>query len=236
VIVTVYHRPSNLLLLAGAPQLASWERAGHASQQRLARFLAEVESLAAPMLAASNQPLALELVVGVRLDTALDVGGRDLDNYLFPIIQHLGASRFVAVFGRKVHGPSGLAIGPAQPDQTSPTPQFTIRLTGSYTQPLWKQNMRERLHAAGVAPTARGPLAMDIAIGTGVGRNWANLWKPLIDSLGPILGEDPARPFHPRDDRITRLGLHHHTDPGLVHDVEVTLWWAPSATDEPSTG
>jgi len=41
-----------------------------------------------------------------------------------------------------------------------------------------------------------GPAGLTIALTTGPGRNWASLWKPLIDAFGPVLGEDPARPFH----------------------------------------
>lgn len=41
-----------------------------------------------------------------------------------------------------------------------------------------------------------GPVSMDIALTTGPNRNWANLWKPVIDSFGPVVGEDPARSFH----------------------------------------
>ena len=40
---------------------------------------------------------------------------------------------------------------------------------------------------------------MTIGITTGPGRNWANIWKPLIDAFGPVLGENPERPFHPNE-------------------------------------
>jgi hypothetical protein len=96
----------------------------------------------------------------------LDAGGRDLDNYLFPVIQRLVATRFVAVFGRKVHGASTLAIGRAVPVEEAVPPQFTMRLTGSYTEQRWKHLLRERLRRAAVAPAPDGPLAADIAITT----------------------------------------------------------------------
>jgi hypothetical protein len=70
-----------------------------------------------------------------------------------------------------------------------------------------------------------GPVAMNIAVTTGPGRNWASLWKPLIDSLGPVLGEDPRRPFNPHDDRILNLGLHHHINTGIGYDVIIDAWW-----------
>ena len=42
-------------------------------------------------------------------------GGHDLDNYLFPVAQRLGPERVAAIFGRKICGPSSLAVGLAQP-------------------------------------------------------------------------------------------------------------------------
>lgn len=66
---------------------------------------------------------------------------------------------------------------------------------------------------------------MTVGITTGPGRNWANIWKSLIDAFGPVLGENPERPFHPNDDRITSLGLHHNVNAAIGHDVIITAWW-----------
>jgi hypothetical protein len=38
-------------------------------------------------------------------------------------------------------------------------------------------------------------------------------------------GEDPTRPFHPHDDRVVSLGLHHTIDTGIAHDVIIDAWW-----------
>jgi hypothetical protein len=70
-----------------------------------------------------------------------------------------------------------------------------------------------------------GPVALRISLKTGPGRNWARLWKPLIDAFGPVLGEDPTRPFHPHDDRIVSLGLRHTVDTGIAHDVIIDARW-----------
>jgi len=102
---------------------------------------------------------------------------------------------------------------------------FTARLAGSYTRPEWKSTLRGRLLQAGVIPAPPGPVAMDIALTTGPGRNWASLWKPLLDALGPILGEHSDRPFHPLDDRIVSLGLHHDIVTNIGHDVIIAAWW-----------
>jgi hypothetical protein len=114
------------------PQLASWDRAGHPSQMTLARFLPHVAAVAGPVLARASSRAAAELIVGFSDGVSLTDGGHDLDNYLFPVAQRLGPERVAAIFGRKVHGPSSLPAGPAQPDTAGATPQFSTRMAGSY--------------------------------------------------------------------------------------------------------
>jgi hypothetical protein len=184
-----------------------------------------VDAIAGPVLATVSGPVAAELIVGFSDGISLVDGGHDLDNYLFPVAQRLGPQRVAAIFGRKIHGPSSLAIGPAQPDTAKAAiPQFSTRMAGSYQRTGWKQQLYDRLavQAAAIDP---GPAGLTIALTTGPGRNWASLWKPLIDALGPVLGEDPTRPFHPHDDRIVSLGLHHTIDTGIAHDVIIDAWW-----------
>jgi hypothetical protein len=168
--------------------------------------------------------LAVELTVGLPGQLSLTGGGRDLDNYLFPLAQRLGPARIAAMFGRKVHGPSSLAVGQAKPDHET-APQFSARIAGSYVRREWKTTLRDRLLQTQDAVPGTGPIGMAIGITTGPSRNWANIWKPLIDAFGPVLGEDPERPFHPNDDRITNLGLHHHVNTVIGHDVIITASW-----------
>jgi hypothetical protein len=220
---TVYRRPVGVLRHSVKPQLASGERAGHPSQVKLGRFLAHVDAIAGPVLARVSGRVAAELIVGFSDGVSLTDGGHDLDNYLFPVAQRLGPERVAAIFGRKIHGPSSLAVGPARPDTAGATPQFSARMAGSDERKEWKQDLRDRLavQAAAVDP---GPVGVTIALTTGPARNWASLWKPLIDAFGPVLGEDPTRPFHSRDDRIVSLGLHHTIDTGIGHDVIIDAW------------
>jgi hypothetical protein len=221
----VYRRPVGVMRQSVKPQLASWERAGHPSQVKLRRFLAHVDDIAGPVLAAAGGRVAAELIVGFSDGESLIGGGHDLDNYLFPVAQRLGPQRVAAIFGRKIHGPSSLAVGAAQPDTATVTPQFSARLAGSCERREWKQELHDRLAARAVTIDP-GPAELTIALTTGPGRNWASLWKPLIDAFGPVLGEDPARPFHRHDDRVVSLGLHHTIDTAIAHDVIIDAWWA----------
>jgi hypothetical protein len=220
----VYRRPVGAMRQSVKPQLASWDRAGHPSQVKLARFLAHVDAIAGPVLATVRGQVAVELIVGFPDGVCLIDGGHDLDNYLFPVAQRLGPQRVAAIFGRKIHGPSSLAVGPAQPGTAGAAPQFSARMAGSYQRKQWKQKLHDRL-AVQAAMIDPGPAGLTIALRTGPGRNWASLWKPLIDAFGPVLGEDPARPFHPYDGRIVGLGLHHTIDTRIAHDVIIDAWW-----------
>ena len=220
----VYRRPVGVLRHSVKPQLASRERAGHPSQVKLARFLAHVDAIAGPVLARVNGRVAAELIVGFGGGVSLTDGGHDLDDYLVPVAQRLGPQRVAAIFGRKIHGPSSLAVGPAQVAPAGAAPQFSARMAGSYERKEWKQRLHDRL-AVQAAPIDPGPAGLTIALTTGPGRNWASLCKPVIDAFGPVLGEDPTRPFRPHDDRIVSLALHHAIDTGIAHDVIIDAWW-----------
>jgi hypothetical protein len=106
-------------------------------------------------------------------------------------------------------------------------------LTASSATGAWKQQL-----AAGLAASTNlwvlppGPVAIHIAFRVGPHRNWATLWKPAIDALGGVLGVDnPTKPFAPRDDRITELGLQHSIDPSLGHAVQIDVWWRPAGNE-----
>ncbi len=230
----LYRRPAGVMRQSVKPQPASRDRAGHPSQVKLARFLAHVDALAGPVLATVSGRVAAELIVGFSDGACLIGGGHDLDNYLFPVAQRLGPERVAAIFGRKICGPSSLAVGPAQPDTAWASPQFSACMAGSAERREWKQKLHDRL-AVQAATIDPGPVGLKIALTTGPGRNWASLWRPLIDAFGPVLGEDPARPFHPNDDRIVSLGLHHTIDTGIADDVIIHAWWTRLEPTPPRT-
>ena len=93
----------------------------------------------------------------------------------------------------------------------------------------WKQQINRACAAAG--PTLPpGPVALTIEFTVSPARNWATLWKPAIDALGPLLGvrDFVRRPYTPNDDQIVDLGLHRVVDPTVGWDVGLTYWWAPT--------
>src|SRR5260370_24940320 len=202
----MYRRPVGVMRQSVKPQLASWDRAGHPSQVKLARFLAHVDAIAGPVLATVSSRVAAELIVGFSDGGLLIDSGHDLDNYLFPVAQRLGPQRVAAIFGRKIHGRASGAVGPAQPDTAGASPQFSTRMAGSYERTQWKQKLHDRLSAQ-AATIDPGPAGLTIALTTGPGRNWASLWKPLIDAFRPVLGQDPTRPLPPHADPIATLAL-----------------------------
>ncbi len=226
-----YRRPGTPSVpLAVTPTLASWDRHDHPSQRALSAFLDSLEPLMRPALQQLASPAVLALDIGLPKGSQLTSGGRDLDNYLFPIVARFGAARFAAVFARKHHGRSTIAIGPVQPAADEPPGHWahgSALLTVSSVTAAWKQQLVAGLAAStDVQLVPPGPVAVHLAFRVGPDRNWANLWKPAIDALGGVLGVDnPARPFDPRDDRITDLGLQQSIDPRIGHAVQVDVWW-----------
>lgn len=61
---TVYRCPVSAIRHIVKPQLASWDRAAHPSQVKLRRYLAHVDAVAGPALAAASGRVAVELIVG----------------------------------------------------------------------------------------------------------------------------------------------------------------------------
>ena len=70
----VYRRPAGVLRQSVKPQLASWDRAGHPSQVKLARFLAHVDAITGPVLATVRGRVAVELIAGFSDDVIVSLG------------------------------------------------------------------------------------------------------------------------------------------------------------------
>ena len=104
---------------------------------------------------------------------------------------------------------------------------FTARTTASSETKAYKEQVR-----SGVADAAEIPVRavwLQLAFVVSPRRNWLNLWKPTIDALDPLLGRTRTdRDWHPRDGRITELGLHLTIDPDRRHDVTVCIATGPA--------
>ena len=223
---SLFARPAGTsrVALPGMPVLESWNAAGHPDQVRLQSYLDDVTARIGP----AGDHLSIELVVGLPATTPLDRGGRDLDNYLFPVARRVGPERIAAMFGRKRHQDgSTVAVAGAVPrEEPDEPPAFAVRTTTAAQSARWKQQIHEACRRAVPRPPPAGPLAVRISFAVARRRNWATLWKPAIDSLGPLLGErNPHRPFHPDDDRIVDLELHRTLDDTLGDAVELAFWW-----------
>ncbi|MFC4066906.1 hypothetical protein [Actinoplanes subglobosus] len=228
----LFARPSAHLRqrLATEPVLESWNAGSHPDQARLRAYLDEVAAQIGVESWIEDEPRTIELIVGLPDPLPLDSGGRDLDNYLFPVARRLGANRVAAAFGRKVHQQgSTIAIGAAVPAEEAATPALlTVRTSVSTGSPAWKQAIHQACRDAVAEPLPPGLVALQVVFGVSRHRNWTTLWKPAIDALGPMLGmPNPAKPYQPNDDRIVDLALHRHIDDTLHHDVTITAWWQP---------
>ena len=219
-----------------APRLASWDAATSAAQLALTGYLGQVETLVGPTTPVTSA--ALHLSVQHPDPVGID-RGHDLDNYLYPLVRHLGPNRFeLARATKSPTGPSQIAVGRAQPPSRADEPpgwRFTsVTTTGSGERPAWKQQIHDHLTAV-VTSTGRppGPVKVELAFRIGPDRTWTNLWKPAIDSLGPIIGEG-HRAYAPRDDLIVSLGLHRNVVHDLAHQVELGIWWQAAEYIEPA--
>jgi hypothetical protein len=138
--------------------------------------------------------------------------------------RHEGDGRAGAPRGR-----FGLRHQPARIESAREVPPpsaevLIARTTVSYERREYKEQIYSVVAAAAELPV--GPVRLELAFVVGpVSRNWLKLWKPTIDSLEPLLGRDPAEKldWHPRDGRITELGMHLTIDPALRHDVVIGI-------------
>jgi hypothetical protein len=220
-----FARPeSNALQLRSVPRLASWDKANHLAQIRLQSYLDDTEKL----LASSRieGPWALRLDVGLPADRDL-LDAADLDNYAFPLAGRLGDAGLVSVWCTKQHGyQSFIRIDAAREVPAPTTGVLKVRTTASASTVAYKEQIRDAV--GGATEIAVGPVRLELSFVVGPRRKWWNLWKQTIDSLDPILGRtNPLRAWHPRDGRITELGMHAAVDPTLGYDVLIGITATP---------
>jgi hypothetical protein len=182
--------PGARLVLSGAPLLESWNVADHPDQLRLRAYLDSVAVALNVGEWAPYEQYSIELVVGLPDCLPVDRGGRDLDNYLYPLARRLGPGRIVAAFGRKTHQPqSTIAVAPAElADRPTGPPQLVVRTSVSAQTAAWKQAIHQACADAVTRPLPPGPVSLCIQLGVSSRRKWTALWKPAIDALGPVLG------------------------------------------------
>jgi hypothetical protein len=176
--------------------------------------------------------------VGGQWALRLDVGrpsrrdlldGADLDNYAFPLASRLDDPDLVSVWCTKQHSEQSFVRIQAAREMLPPsTDVLVVRPTASYTLPAYKEEIHAAVAVAEELPA--GPVRLELAFLVGPTRKWWHLWKPTIDSLEPLLGRDPSeqRAWHPRDGRITELGMHLTVDPAFGHDIVIGIAAAPA--------
>jgi hypothetical protein len=228
VVDVLFNRPQGRpVVLRRQPVLARLDAAGPPPQPEVGAYL---DGLVADLewTPRSGDHLALELDVGLPSFVPLLARGDDLDDYLFPIVSRLGTIRFDAVFAVKRRGiRSTIRVAPAvAADRPPPEPTVSVRTTADATSIDWKEQVHEACRAVTPDPAPPGGVAVELRFTLSRRRNWAALWQPALDSLGPILGvPDPTRPYRADDARVTTLGLHRRLDDTLGHRVLVEVWW-----------
>jgi hypothetical protein len=222
-----FARPQqDLLGLSVEPVLASWDVGEAPSQRRLGRFLGHALHMLGPRIAHLDEgPAVLALHIGLP-DRADWLEHHDLDNYAFPLTMHVQrhmGRQLDCVWVTKGKGTgSGIAVMTAVPcDPPTGLASARVRTHGSAESKSFKEQIR---HAVADFPPLRdGPVGLELSFTVGPSRNWPNLWKPTIDALDPLLGSDGTVHWHPRDGRITELGLHRRVDTSMGHDVDIAV-------------
>ena len=204
---------------------ACWEKADHPEQKRLQAYLGDTEDLVGGSRVAGPWALRLDVGAPATRDLLRDVA--DLDNYALPRAERINDSDLVSVWCTKQHHKheqSFVRIDAAR-EVGPPSDVLVVRTTASSTSPEYKDQIKASVADHGVVPD--GPVRLELSFVIG-NRGWLGLWKPTIDALDPILGRTFAdHPYHPRDGRITELGMHLAVDRTLGYDVLIGIAATP---------
>jgi len=213
------------------PLPAQRDGVDRAAQARLADYLTRLTAQALP-LPTSPLPLFLHLHVQVPREANV-LHGYVLVDFLTPLfgVRRLIGSRFSLVIATKGTGtPSRLSIGLASSATASAQGPAGCQAAPKEAPASqeWVEQLRRALSRAGSVPLPEGAIHLRIELRCSPDRNWVGLWKGAGDAMGPILGYDHSRnPYHPRDDRLTRIEFHRRTDERLGNAVELAYAWTP---------
>jgi len=211
------------------PRLESWNAKSDPDQVKLQNYLDDIQRNFGTLPPHSD--LFLHMDIDVQKQNNL-FHHHDLDNYLYPLVNRIGTANFKFVSATKrVGGGSWLLIG-----QAKMLAEIAEKETWRYfsydadsisvQKASWKNQLREALKSRQNQQLNPGGVEVQLIWHCTSHRNWATLWKPTIDAMGPVLGEPFAhRPFYPNDDRIVSLGLHLNIDDMIGWSVYVGMMW-----------
>src|SRR5438046_1479549 len=110
----LYRRPESApIVLTLAPRLANWDKNTTPGPRALREYLKHLDEVAGEAVRGASGSLAIELSVDIAPTLDLLTGGRDVDNFLQPVVDALGRAKFASAWVRKGHlgGPS-TRVGP----------------------------------------------------------------------------------------------------------------------------
>jgi hypothetical protein len=192
----------------------------------LDEFITELEPILHNARHQSNYaPLGMQLAVALPQDTEL-LGGHALHTLLEPLASAIALPQLRYAGAIKAHRPvSALCIGPVGTAVSDPNGWDCARARCDDVSAAAQRALGHRI-ATQVTPTRWGPLRLDLAIRTGILRDWVTTWSPLIESLVAVLGRRrDASEFDVEDGRVIALSLHHDVDPLLGNAVDVDVRW-----------
>lgn len=198
------------------------------TRQWIEPFMAQIE----PYLATARQQ-SNYMPIGVNVSVALPeheelLLGNPLVSLLEPLAIAFQLPHLRYVAGTKVHGDaSTLCIGPVGVSSNGLHRWHSAR---GRCKDVSVKAQRELAYqvATQIPPSRWGPGHLDLAIRTGIMRDWIVTWRPLIDSLVAVLGrrrEPPGREFDAEDGRVVSLALHHDVDAALGNAIDVDVRW-----------
>ncbi|MBE2319424.1 hypothetical protein DVA67_025845 [Solirubrobacter sp. CPCC 204708] len=213
-----------------APPAGSFIRTAQLGKTRqwIEPFMAQIEPYLANARQQSNyMPLGVNVTVALPDHQELLIGNSLVD-LLEPLAIAFQLPHLRYVAATKVHGDAcSLCIGPVGISNEGPHRWRTARGRLSHVSVKAQREFGYQI-ASQIQPSRWGPGHLDLAIRTGIMRDWIVTWRPLVDALVTVLGrrrEGARREFDVEDGRVVSLALHHDVDTMLGNTVEVDVRW-----------